>query len=1030
MKNDSFFVLRTPRLSLKLLEAFSEQRTNTIKILSDWMEVPGVKEALYIASPSVFSRLDNWMENPTHDEKFNRTLIKYMIRMCSRPTPFGLFAGVSLGTISNSTRLLVGDYLDDKRKTRFDIVFLSQFLTLLNSQESTSNTIEYKLNSSLYRVANACRYLESQVTKYGLNYHLSEIEIDEAFKQILLISEKAKTKKLWIKELCEKLGTTETSEVEAYISELIDQDILQPDLSIPIIGESPDKGFLKRLQNLPTDYKIDLYSHCVDKLEQLDKSKINEISSYKYIIKTIEPLNLDIKESNLFQTDCYRKMDECSLDVDEAKKLVSKIQSIASFNSLTKSPYLEHFKRQFYSRYEGRFVSLLQVMDDESGISINANSGYDSSLLEDLPVLHQLPNDKSSKKLTVLQAHINSLLRDPKNQKAKNLQLSLSDLNRKFKNKIDFSSYAYSCYAMFNALKNEQGSLVYSINHYGGPSAANLLGRFCHLDDQLLASVKKHILKEEQHSENVLFAEIVHHPSGRPGNIIARPQLRNYEIMFMASSDSSEESKIFLDDIYVYVEFNTVKLWSRSKNKRIIPRMSNAHNFMSSSLNIYKFLCLLQTQENAPNLNLTDNIDSAYTPRIMIDNLILSPRRWRISRELFVTASKDKQFKKELLQTYQLDHEVCYAAGDNVLSLNLLNDDMFNILIDESKHHQVITLEENIYSDFESAVQSHSGENYCNEFILPIINDQSKPLESRSSTNIASFETTNRRFGPGSKWLSLKLYGGNAAIENILIDKLRTLIEQYNGLYEKWFFIRYSDPDWHIRLRFYGDPGKIYGQLLPKLNIEFQQLLDSHVLWRVELMTYERELERYGGIFVIDEVEKLFQLDSELVIKVISKSKELDDDIVRMRVAILFSYSIMELFGFGNKDMFDLVKSMRISFGEEFNESKFLRTQLGKKYKTVSKQLRLDFDSWKLHKTDDLYDLVKNWHLSAAPIVKFLKSSPLECSYKDLVSSIIHMHCNRVFMANGRQHELVMYDFLRKLLLSNNLDVVNNLIKN
>jgi hypothetical protein len=37
------------------------------------------------------------------------------------------------------------------------------------------------------------------------------------------------------------------------------------------------------------------------------------------------------------------------------------------------------------------------------------------------------------------------------------------------------------------------------------------------------------------------------------------------------------------------------------------------------------------------------------------------------------------------------------------------------------------------------------------------------------------------------------------------------------GTIVDWFFIRYADPDNHVRLRFKGDPSRLTGQLLPQL---------------------------------------------------------------------------------------------------------------------------------------------------------------------------------------------------------------------
>src|SRR5262249_12470493 len=51
--------------------------------------------------------------------------------------------------------------------------------------------------------------------------------------------------------------------------------------------------------------------------------------------------------------------------------------------------------------------------------------------------------------------------------------------------------------------------LLHSVS---GPSGANLLGRFCHADPDLLAKVSAHLGEEERLDPEATFAEVVHLP--------------------------------------------------------------------------------------------------------------------------------------------------------------------------------------------------------------------------------------------------------------------------------------------------------------------------------------------------------------------------------------------------------------------------------------------------------------------------------------------------------------------------------------
>jgi hypothetical protein len=68
-----------------------------------------------------------------------------------------------------------------------------------------------------------------------------------------------------------------------------------------------------------------------------------------------------------------------------------------------------------------------------------------------------------------------------------------------------------------------------------------------------------------------------------------------------------------------------------------------------------------------------------------------------------------------------------------------------------------------------------------------------------------------RRFPPGSEWLYAKLYTGAATADQVLRQVVRPVTEAALrcGAADGWFFIRYGDPDWHLRLRLHGRPSSV-----------------------------------------------------------------------------------------------------------------------------------------------------------------------------------------------------------------------------
>src|SRR5262249_55010048 len=127
-----------------------------------------------------------------------------------------------------------------------------------------------------------------------------------------------------------------------------------------------------------------------------------------------------------------------------------------------------------------------------------------------------------------------------------------------------------------------------------GPSGVTLFGRFCHGDPELRRCVEAHLRAEEALRPEAVFAEVVHLPDGRMGNILCRPVLRGHEIAFLGRSGAASIGQIPLADLYLTLADGRIVLWSRQLGREVIPRLTSAHNFARESLGLYRFLCALQ----------------------------------------------------------------------------------------------------------------------------------------------------------------------------------------------------------------------------------------------------------------------------------------------------------------------------------------------------------------------------------------------------------------------------------------------------
>src|SRR5207253_1369387 len=130
---------------------------------------------------------------------------------------------------------------------------------------------------------------------------------------------------------------------------------------------------------------------------------------------------------------------------------------------------------------------------------------------------------------------------------------------------------------------------------------------------------------------------------------------------------------------------------------------------------------------------------------------------------------------------------------DNVLSV-----DSFVRLV---RNRPSATLLEQFPPVDELCVRGPEG-GFVHELLLPVVRAPAPVASSPRPTSSAP--AVRRTFTPGSDWLYAKLYTGSATADSLLLDVVAPLARELLAAdaVDSWFFIRYADPDWHLRVRF------------------------------------------------------------------------------------------------------------------------------------------------------------------------------------------------------------------------------------
>jgi len=699
------FLLRTPLFPFNHIQTGNELNNNKV-----------FEEALQIATPD----LSEGMEKG--EERAQYSAYRYYQRACTRPTPFGLFAGCSIGKIEECTSILLSKQTEYKRITRLDMNYICALTQQIERDKTIREQLTFYPNSSIYPVGDRLRYVEYHYRKTRRIHRIEQVDNSEYIQHVLDL---AKTGALF-SDLATALIDDEITIEEAteFIHELIDAQVLVSELEQAVTNIQPLTVLIGKLNGLPNVGKdiIDYLSEIEAHLVAIDAQSIGTTGNiYSSIIKNVEKTKIEAEIKYLFQTDMFKPTQYATV----SRNLMRDIRQVLVFLNKITPPYagnsnLSKFKENFLKRYDDSEMSLLFVLDNELGIGYADNTSGDiSPLVDDLAVMRNNLSANTSR------SPIQSIIMQ-KRQHLFQKTIELTDEDVKGIN-ANWDDLPPTFSVMCQLLQEDDQGHSFCINSASGHSAANLLGRFCHLDEQVLNHTLAITEKEAQMHPDVIFAEIVHLPESRIGNILLRPVLRPYEIPYLAKSGISGEFELRPDDLYISVKNNRIILRSKRLNKEIVPRMSTAHNYSGmNAMPVYQFLCDLQNQNGRTGLGFRwDDTaqQSDYLPRVVYKNCILSRARWTV-REKETKALFDIKDDSELLLKIKewqdrrnIPDKVLLDDGDNELYVDMNNPLSIRAWLSVVKRRQMFYLEEFIFNPETAVVKGPEGV-FTNEFIF------------------------------------------------------------------------------------------------------------------------------------------------------------------------------------------------------------------------------------------------------------------------------------------------------------------------
>jgi hypothetical protein len=723
----SQYVLRTPLFPLSfywnVLENYSSD--NIVHVLDS----PFVREAIRMASPELLESLDRWKTDPcslSNKKKLGLefSLLKYIARMSSRCTPFGLFAGCTVGTMASETKITLESIDNFTRFTQFDMQFWVALLNQFANRKEVRKYLKYYPNNSIYRLGDFYRYVEYTYVKTKREHSISALRESSLLNELLLQAKSGVT----IDEMVCFLADDDSEKEEAleFVGQLIDFQFLVSELEASLTGSDEWERvstIFNKIPSLKSDHEF--LQKIRKQFLELDANLIPSEKKYEDIKSLIQETDVDYNEKYLFQTDLTCTTLINNLNDNVPKKVLQAIRFLNGIQKEKKSVNQRNFLRAFSKRYESKEMPLTTVLDTETGIGYLQKTDMNDThaILENFSFKSEIP-ETENQPWTAYDFILEKKVKECLFKKEKMISLSEKDFPD-FDVNWDKTPATFS--VMIELLNNEK----IAIESSGDVSAAKLLGRFCNGNVKIHNLTNEIIEKEAVQYSDKILAEIVHFPESRTGNILRRPVLREYEIAYLSNSGVTEDFTIDLNDLMVSVKNEKIILRSKTHNKEVIPCLSNAHNYSNKSLPIYHFLCDLQSQDLKPVFSFSWGVLEShydYFPRVDYKEVILSKAKWIVSKDEIAILSK--QTEHNLFESFstwrkerRINRFVNWVNFDNTLLFDFEKEICMRLFLKSVQNYSKIILEEFLFSE-ESVVKDINGDKFTNQFILSFYKEQ------------------------------------------------------------------------------------------------------------------------------------------------------------------------------------------------------------------------------------------------------------------------------------------------------------------
>lgn len=931
------FYLRIPRFSTDVYNIY--HGINDDEIMKFYKNK--FSEEILVESKDFFKSCELKIQDT---KKLANTLRKYIIRSSTRCTPFGLNAAVLHGRFEKNSNLII-DTNKYQKDANIDYQWYIALVDLLekkigkNLNVILNNTIEINENWIINRWIDS--YKNNLITGESI-----VLNNTNALKKIFYkIKDNFFSLNYLINYLKSIYPNVDSEIIESFLRELLDNQIIVSDLKINTLSSRDLKILINKLERYKCDnFIVQELLMISELLEVYNNTSLGQ--GTEIYLKLINLMKKLVKSDNYICVDLYNNT-HINLDYKLKDDLNQYINLLISFSN--ECGYEKEYFDKFIDHFGNQAVSVYKAFDNCLGIG--------------LPVRRKFAKDEKYDKLEkyIIENYsdsidLNNLMKTIKSNE--NLQLSSVELS-------------------FNYVKISDKPYLICNQLLGSNQAYKIMGRFQRFKSNY--SILDH---------NETLVEIVYFPKKcKISNVLNCNTSAKYYLEYGSHYDIDNMERIYLDDIYIVPLGNKLKFINKKTNQSIKFIVSNMVN-VSFMPPLLQALLIISENGNTNLFNLFVMLNRIFSnhsmrPEIKYNNIILQTRTIHISEKDNVKISP-KNIRSFLRSNY-----VLCGNNDNYMLLDLKEKSNIDILNKLLKTEKVLNIKESFYDEKNNSLVDEYDKSYLSEFIFEVFFHNNNIT---SKNNKIKFMTNSTYLSDNDMWISFKLYMEKDFMNYFIKEYIYKIIEGNvdHKLIKKYFFVKYFDTDYHIRFRVLMDKNKFDSKInIMNLYQNFIKLREKGIIKAVVIDEYIPEINRYGGIEVMNDIETIFMLSSAICITLmthlhLSEKKQLENQYFNFVIThILHSY----------EDIDDQIKLMS-------RFSKYYKRE--NSYEKIKKNIINTI----IHNEVSICDVTNNvLHVDENKKISILLNK-VKCQinndeiFNEVLISIFHMHFNRTIGIN------------------------------